>query len=56
MSTNLYDLIAEDQLAIDNKWIFWYDNSPEVKQRAVELQKRMHEEFLMTLKQAENQK
>lgn len=51
MVKNTYDLFADDQLAIDNKWVFGYDRSPEMLQKGVELQRRSHEEFLRTLNQ-----
>lgn len=45
----IYDILVWDQDALDNRWIFWYDKSPEVLRRWAELANISHDAFRATL-------
>ena len=44
-STEIFNIFEQDQIAMDNRGIIWYDNSPEVLALASNIQRRMEEEF-----------
>jgi len=44
-STEIFNIFEQDQIAMDNRGVIWYDNSPEVLALAKSMQERMELQF-----------